>query len=687
MNARHALQKALAAFHAGHFSQTEALCRRVLKAHRDQPDASHLLGVVALQQGNYQTAVDFIEKALRKSPDNVSFQVNLGEAYRGLGRLDHAVSMFERALAIDPDRAEAHCGLGNTHLALEKIDQALTCFGRAIQINPNLAQAHYNNGNAHSLRGDTDEAISAYRRAISIKPTFADAHFNLGNLLSAKGEQVAAATAYEAALNAAPHFAKAWYNLGNALRKLGRLEGARQAYTRAIELDSSLTGAHVHLGTIAKRQGRLDAAHDELDRAIESDPDDPLAHSEKAHVLLLQGKTKEAIAGYQHAVDLAPRFAWGFMGLSSALAQDGRSNEANDMSQRAVRSRRTFDWPFLGRRPIGRVLVLKGVEKGHFKIGPDDMMALADAGMNSIDEHFDRSKFLQTSFYVDGIEPGTERGALPTCDVIFNAISDIDAMPLSHKIAKRISRSVSTPIVNHPDIVEQTQRHTNYEALRDIDGVVFPKTIHVTSRPPSLDQVDALIAEADMRFPVLARRTGTHVSESLSRVHDVEQLGRYFREAPEGPFYITEFIDYASERGAYIAMRMHFIDGKPYPTRLLINDDWLIIRHNQVKDLMAANQWMLEEATRFSRDPESYLGPRAFRTIASIHDHLPLDYFGVDFAQLADGRILIFEANATMFLPSAARNASGSFAYRKPVLEAMERALQDLLEKKIAEIQ
>ena len=626
MKVRDALEKAAASFHKGDLKQVESICRKVLKAHREQPDALHLLGVVALQRSDHNRAVELIEKALKTRPRNASYEANLGEAYIGLGQLDHAVTVFERALEIDPNRAEAYCGLGNAKLALEKVDDALLSYARAIQIDPTLAQAHYNKGAAHSRKGEADDAISAYRQAIALRPSFADAHFNLGNLLSARGEQMAASNAYENAVEAEPSFVKAWYNLGNALSKLGRLEMARQAYARALELDESLAGAHVHLGTIAKIQGRLDNALGELERAIEIEPNNALAHCEKAHVLLLQGQTKVAIAGYQRAIEIEPTFAWAYVSLSGALAAAEMFEEAREVSQQAVRLRRTFAWPFLGRNAIGRVLVLKTIESTHFRIDPDDSIAAIGA-MNKADFFFDRTRFQQASFYMDGLNPSVESGVLPECDVIFNAISDVDLVPKSHEIAKAIAADATVPIINAPEIVANSQRHKNYLSFRDLDGVIFPATIRLEERLTPSRNITADLEDAGISFPVLIRRVGTHTGESLEKVDRIEQLESYFGKHRHGPYYIAAFRDLIDDRGAYLKMRAFMIDGELYPSQFLVSDTWNVNVGPKVYQMMSEHDWMLESAEHFFADPESYLGTDAYRALVSIREKLPLDFF------------------------------------------------------------
>ena len=45
----------------------------------------------------------------------------------------------------------------------------------------------------------------------------------------------------------------------------------------------------------------------------------------------------------------------------------------------------------------------------------------------------------------------------------------------------------------------------------------------------------------------------------------------------------------------------------------------------------------------------------ALQALRAIRDRIPLDVFGVDFEVDADGRLVFFEANATMNLFSTAR--------------------------------
>jgi glutathione synthase/RimK-type ligase-like ATP-grasp enzyme len=54
-----------------------------------------------------------------------------------------------------------------------------------------------------------------------------------------------------------------------------------------------------------------------------------------------------------------------------------------------------------------------------------------------------------------------------------------------------------------------------------------------------------------------------------------------------------------------------------------------------------------------------------------------LDYAGVDFSLLPDGRVLLFEANATMLVHPEA--ADGPLAHKNPAIEQILSAFREML--------
>ena len=84
------LNQALQHHQAGQLDAAAHAHRDVLRAMPDQPDALHLLGVLALQRGQPAEAVPLIQRAIAVRDDNAVYYGNLGVALQALGRAEEA---------------------------------------------------------------------------------------------------------------------------------------------------------------------------------------------------------------------------------------------------------------------------------------------------------------------------------------------------------------------------------------------------------------------------------------------------------------------------------------------------------------------------------------------------------------------------------------------------------------------
>ena len=66
--------------------------------------------------------------------------------------------------------------------------------------------------------------------------------------------------------------------------------------------------------------------------------------------------------------------------------------------------------------------------------------------------------------------------------------------------------------------------------------------------------------------------------------------------------------------------------------------------------------------------------------VEAIGRTLDLDYCGVDFSLLADGRVLVFEANATMLVHP--EDGRGVLTFKNPFVERIFRAFDALMTRR-----
>src|SRR5262245_64721264 len=81
---------------AGRLSEAEGIYRNILAIDPKHVDSLHLLGVIALQFGRPDVAVELIGQAISVNKRNAEYHNNMGVALRESGRKDEAVEHFKQ---------------------------------------------------------------------------------------------------------------------------------------------------------------------------------------------------------------------------------------------------------------------------------------------------------------------------------------------------------------------------------------------------------------------------------------------------------------------------------------------------------------------------------------------------------------------------------------------------------------
>ena len=249
----------------GQLPQARAIYESILETQPAHFDAMHLLGVVAMESGKPQEAVDLIERAIRINPSSAVAYSNLGNALQEIGQLEAAVASYDKAIGIKPDFSDAHFNRGN---ALHKLDR-------------------------------WDDAVGSYDKALHIDANRAEVHCNRGNALMGLKLWDAALASYDAALNQQPDFAQAHSNRGNALRELKRFEAALASQDEAIRIEPDYADAHYNRGLVLREQMQLDAAIASYDNAIRINPELVEAQWNRSLALLLTGDFEKGWPSYE----------------------------------------------------------------------------------------------------------------------------------------------------------------------------------------------------------------------------------------------------------------------------------------------------------------------------------------------------------------------------------------------------
>lgn len=165
------LQAALAAHQQNDLPTAERIYREILAESEADPDALHWLGVLALQVGEAEIAVELISDSLKVRPNDHLAIANLGNAYRALGSWSEAETAFAQTLALQPGfvdvwirYADMAREQGQHATARPRLEQALT-------LAPDNVNALFVLGEVCRELGDHDAARRHWERCAELDPT------------------------------------------------------------------------------------------------------------------------------------------------------------------------------------------------------------------------------------------------------------------------------------------------------------------------------------------------------------------------------------------------------------------------------------------------------------------------------------------------------------------------------------
>ena len=274
-----------------------------------------------------------------------------------------------------------------------------------------------------------------------------------------------------------------------------------------------------------------------------------------------------------------------------------------------------------------------------------------------------------------------ERDAEHPWSLFINSISDPDRGGAALDVlAEYLRRHPDVPVINRPDRVALTSRDSNHRALQGIEGLISPNTVRFRSDETNAKLLAGLLAARGFATPVILRQVGTQTGQTVTLITDADQLERYLAEAMPGKeHYAIQYFDTRGPEGRHHKTRVFFVDGRMYPVAALSSDAWEIHSNDRYR-IMDKEAWTRRREEAFLNDPEAFLGTATLRRLEAIRDALGLDFFGIDFTKLEDGRLLVFEANGAM---RHNFDHADNFPYTRPHLERVTQAFTRMVEERL----
>jgi len=406
-------------------------------------------------------------------------------------------------------------------------------------------------------------------------------------------------------------------------------------------------------GNLLQKAGDFDRAIEAYDRGLALFPSHINCLCNKAQALEQVGRRLEALASAQIALRLEPDHQEALLLCGTFELRLGNPEAAHACFLAVAEKGVVRNYPTAQKPARFRILMLFSPEAGN-----TPYEGLINGGC------FDSEVIMVLRGYRN--DPDVRS---PRVDVVVNLVSETDFGLDVIASAIDLADSLGRPVVNHPRLILATDRESISRRLAHVPDTVMPATIRIDAEDLCRRVRDGAIRS----LPVIVRHATTHGGEMMELVDKREALLNFAEEAGQRMLYLTDYVDYSSADGLFRKYRFLFVGQEILPYHLAIGDGWKV---HHASTRMGDVEWMRTEEQAFLADPAGVFGAQGMAALETIRRQIGLDYCGIDCALDAEGRVVVFEVNASMLIHSD----NPGFEYKTPYVMAIKAAFERLLE-------
>lgn len=319
-----------------------------------QIDAAYVEAYIALsdiylKRENYDTAIDWLQRAQEMTPGNqqvklalefASFEymsdcLNKGVDAFLAGEKQRAESLLKTALSLEPNFAYTHYTLAYFYYDQERYSEAETELLKAIGINPEFPFAYKLLGDIYFKRQEYRKVVEVYKNALAQNPSSAILQNDMGLALMQLERYDEAIPYLIEALKLNPGNLNIRYNLASVYRDSKRFDEAIVEYNQLLAGGGDFPNVHNDLGDIYFSKNDKEKAEQEYNKEIanarsriKNSPEDIIALTNLAHAYNGLGESEEAKKMIDKVITIDPGFREAYLTLGKIQEKTGRLDEA-----------------------------------------------------------------------------------------------------------------------------------------------------------------------------------------------------------------------------------------------------------------------------------------------------------------------------------------------------------------------
>jgi putative PEP-CTERM system TPR-repeat lipoprotein len=295
-----------------------------------------LLGLLALQDRDFEAAEGYYQKASEANPYRVADRIQLVETQVRLGKADVASNNLAGLEGQLPNYPAIRFLRAQLLFDEGKYEGAIDLFNQILSVNPNNPGALLLVANANARLNKLPMARRHFEQFLQLQPGNVQATLQLAQINALLGDSGRTEDLARSLLEFEPGNQTALVLLANALAAQGLHAESAEIFQRLAELQPESVANLVALGSQQIVSGDIDAGLLQLEGAVDKDPQSALARERLIEARLvagdLEGAAEEALAYTQ----VAPQSARALVYLGRVRLQQQDRDAASELFNRAL---------------------------------------------------------------------------------------------------------------------------------------------------------------------------------------------------------------------------------------------------------------------------------------------------------------------------------------------------------------
>lgn len=318
------------------FATAQKVVDELMKKNGKDPEVAGLNGIVLLNDGKANDAVNALLDATKNFPKDAFLQYWLGKAAQAKGDNDLAEKSFRQAADLSPARLDAEEELARIAARSGDMNLLSDTADKTIAAAPRFPNGYVWRAAVEMNRNTPDKAEADLKTAMSVAPQNPLAYLELGKIRFSQKHYPEGVTLLQQALQYDPNSVEAARLLVSYDLVQKQPAQALALLNAQIEKSPKNSGFYDLLTILQIQNKNLDQAAATAQKAVQVNPNDVEAVTLFAQVQMQRGQVAAAISAWQQYSDAHPNDAGVYAMLGTLEEARGDTNKAEALYKKSL---------------------------------------------------------------------------------------------------------------------------------------------------------------------------------------------------------------------------------------------------------------------------------------------------------------------------------------------------------------